>query len=209
MLYYVLDNWVRLLAPFIPHICEEIWKAMGHEDPVSLVQYPLYNEDLINDGAELIEEIIKEVLDDIEEIIRVTKITPQKVHLYTAPAWKVSIIKKYIFEFNLKASIETGAFIKILMVNPELRPFGKEIPKLVQKIIAEFKSGGAGRYEIFDSLGFDEQDLLKESAYFLEKEIGCPVEIHSADSPAYDPEKKSRFAEPLRPAIYIEGRNEE
>jgi leucyl-tRNA synthetase len=209
LLYYVLDNWVRLLTPFIPHICEEIWEAMGHKDPISLVQFPLYNEDLINDGAELFEEIIKDTLDDIEEIIRVTKMIPQKVHLYTAPAWKVSVIKKYICDINLKASIEAGTFIKTLMVNPELRVFGKEIPKFVQKIDTEFKSGGAERYEIFDGLGLDEQDLLKESASFLEKVIGCPVEIHSADSPAYDPETKSRFAEPLRPAIYIEGRNRE
>jgi len=79
LLYYVLDNWVRLLTPFIPHICEEIWEAMGHKDPISLVQFPLYNEDLINDGAELCEEIIKDTLDDIEEIIRVTKMIPQKV----------------------------------------------------------------------------------------------------------------------------------
>jgi len=203
----VLDNWVRLLAPFIPHICEEIWEAMGHEDPVSLVQYPLYNVDLMNDGAELIEEIIRNTLADIEEIIRVTKMIPQKVHLYTASAWKLLVIKKCMCEIALKPSIEAGTFIKTLMGNPELRVFGKEIPKLVQKIITEFKSGGAKRYEIFDSLGLGEQDLLKESSSFLEKEIGCPVEIHSADSPTYDPEKKSRFAEPLRPAIYIEGKN--
>ena len=60
------------------------------------------------------------------------------------------------------------------------------------------------KVEVFAGPGLDEQALLKESASFLEKEIGCPVEVHSADSPAFDPEKKSRFAEPLRPAIYIE-----
>ncbi len=57
----------------------------GHEDPVSLAQYPLYNEDLIDNGAELSEEAVKSTLNDIEEIIRVTKMTPQKVYLYTAP----------------------------------------------------------------------------------------------------------------------------
>ncbi len=90
------------------------------------------------------------------------------------------------------------------MADPELKRFGKDIPKFVQKIVPEFKSGGAERYEIFAGPGLDEEALLKESASFFEKEIGCPVEIQSADSPAYDPEKKSRFAEPLRPAIYIE-----
>ncbi len=35
LLYYVLDNWVRLMAPFTPHLCEEIWEAMGHKDGLS------------------------------------------------------------------------------------------------------------------------------------------------------------------------------
>ena len=89
----MLDNWVRLMSPFTPHLCEEIWQAMGHEDLVSLAQYPLYNEDMIDESAELAEEVINRFLEDIEEIIRVTKMTPQKVYLYTAPAWKTEIIK--------------------------------------------------------------------------------------------------------------------
>jgi len=208
LLYYILDNWVRLMAPFTPHLCEEIWEAMGHEDPISLTQYPLYNEDFMDEGAELAEEVIKGTLEDIEEIIRVTKITPQKVLLYTSPAWKVAVLK-CACEMQLEASLEVGTLIKALMANPDLKRFGKDIPKFVQKIIPEFKSGGADRYEIFAGPGLDEHALLKKSASFLEKEIGCPVEIYSADSPAYDPEKKSRFAEPLRPAIYIEGKKGE
>jgi leucyl-tRNA synthetase len=208
LLYYVLDNWVRLMAPFTPHLCEEIWEAMGHEDPISLAQYPLYNEDLIDDGAELAEEAVKSTLNDIEEIIRVTKMTPGKVYLYTAPAWKAEAIR-CACELQVEAPLEVGTLIKTLMANSDLKRFGKEIPKFVQKIVPEFKSGGAERYETFAYLGIDEKDLLKESASFLEKEIGCQVEIQSADSPEYDPQKKSRFAEPLRPAIYIEGKKEE
>jgi leucyl-tRNA synthetase len=203
LLYYVLDNWVRLMAPFTPHLCEEIWEAMGNEDPVSLAQYPLYNENLIDEGAELAEEVMMGTLEDIEEIIRVTKMIPQKVHLYTAPAWKAVVIK-CACKIQLEASLEVGTLIKALMADPDMKSFGKDIPKFVQKIIPEFKSGGADRYKIFAGPGLDEQALLKESASFLEKEIGCQIEICSADSPAYDPENKSRFAEPLRPAIYIE-----
>jgi leucyl-tRNA synthetase len=203
LLYYVLDNWVRLMSPFTPHLCEEIWQALGHEDIVSLAQYPLYNEDLIDEGAELAEEVIKGTLEDIEEIIRVTKMTPQTVHLYTAPAWKDTVIK-CACEMQQEAPLEVGTLIKTLMADPELRHFGKDIPKFVQKIVLEFKSGGADRYEIFAGPGLDEYAVLKESVSFLKKEIGCPVEIYSGDSPAYDPENKSRFAEPLRPAIYIE-----
>jgi leucyl-tRNA synthetase len=208
LLYYVLDNWVRLMSPFTPHLCEEIWEAMGHKDPISLAQYPLYNEDLIDDGAELAEEMIKGTLEDVEEIIRVTKMTPQKVHLYTAPAWKAEAIR-CACEMQLECSLEVGTLIKKLMANPDLKRFGKEIPKFVQKIVQEFKSGSADRYEILTGPNIDEQALLKESISFLEKEIGCLVEVHSADSPAFDPGKKSRFAEPLRPAIYIEEKKED
>jgi len=204
----VLDNWVRLMSPFTPHLCEEIWEAMGHKDPISLAQYPLYNEDLIDDGAELAEEMIKGTLEDVEEIIRVTKMTPQKVHLYTAPAWKAEAIR-CACEMQLECSLEVGTLIKKLMANPDLKRFGKEIPKFVQKIVQEFKSGSADRYEILTGPNIDEQTLLKESISFLEKEIGCLVEVHSADSPAFDPGKKSRFAEPLRPAIYIEEKKED
>ncbi|NYT20048.1 MAG: leucine--tRNA ligase, partial [Methanosarcinales archaeon] len=31
LLYDVLETWVRLMAPFTPHVCEEIWEAMGKE----------------------------------------------------------------------------------------------------------------------------------------------------------------------------------
>lgn len=164
----MLDNWVRLMTPFTPHLCEEIWEAMGHEDTISLAQYPLYNEDLIDDGAELAEEIVKGTLEDIEEILRVTKMTPQKVHLYTAPAWKAAVLK-CACEMQLEAPLEVGTLIKMMMANPDLKRFSKDIPKFVQKIVPEFKSGGADRYEIFAGPGLDEQVLLKESASFLEK----------------------------------------
>ena len=203
LLYYVLDNWVRLMSPFTPHLCEEIWQAMGHEDLVSLAQYPLYNEDMIDESAELAEEVIKSTLEDIEEIIRVTKMTPQKVYLYTAPAWKTEIVK-CACEMLKETHLEVGTLIKAIMADPELKRFAKDTPKFVQKIVPEFKSGCEERYAIYTSTGLDEYVLLKESASFFEKEIGCPVEIYSAESPTYDPENKSRFAEPLRPAIYIE-----
>ncbi len=208
LLYYVLDNWVRLMAPFTPHLCEEIWEAMGHENLISFAQYPLYNEDLIDKGAELAEELVKNTLDDIEEIVRVTRMTPEKVYLYTAPAWK-NETTKCACEMQVEGSLEVGTLIKALMSNPEMKRFGKEIPKFVQKLIPELKSGGAERYQAVAGMEMEEKALLEEATVFLEKEIGCPVDVQSADKPEYDPEKKTRFAEPLRPAIYIEKKKEE
>ncbi len=38
----VLEPLVRLLAPFAPHICEELWHLLGHEDTVCAAEYPAF-----------------------------------------------------------------------------------------------------------------------------------------------------------------------
>jgi leucyl-tRNA synthetase len=205
LLYYVLDNWVRLMAPFTPHLCEEIWEAMGHDAQVALAEYPLCNEELVDEGAELAEEIIKNTLDDVEEILKVTKLSPGRVHIYPVPSWKVKAVT-CACGLQAGATLEVGPFIKSLMASPDLKRFGKEVPKFAQKLVPEFKSGGAKCYMTYSALALDEEALLKEANSFMEAELGCQVEIHSANSPGFDPEKKARFADPLRPAIYIEAK---
>ena len=55
------------------------------------------------------------------------------------------------------------------------------------------------------SVELDELDHLAGSLDFLTKEIGATVEVYSADdASAPDPQKKSRAAQPRRPAIYVE-----
>jgi leucyl-tRNA synthetase len=37
-------SFIRLLAPFAPHLAEEIWSHLGHEDSVSLSHWPEYED---------------------------------------------------------------------------------------------------------------------------------------------------------------------
>ncbi len=205
VLYDVLDTWVRLMAPFTPHICEEIWSAMGHGegDYVSLAPYPIFNPEYVDNDAELAEELIGNTLSDIEEIIKVTKLTPKKAVLYTAPSWKTEAFKLALKMLH-EEDLNPGKLIKTLMSDPENRRYGKEIPKYVQKLVPDIKSMKTERLERLLGFDLDEQSILKENDRCLEKEIGCPVEVYTADDPDYDPENKSRFAAPLRPAIYLE-----
>ncbi|HET8708919.1 MAG TPA: class I tRNA ligase family protein, partial [Candidatus Saccharimonadales bacterium] len=39
-----LETIVQLLAPFAPHIAEELWHQLGHEDSVHLSNWPQYDE---------------------------------------------------------------------------------------------------------------------------------------------------------------------
>ncbi len=43
----VLDILVRLIAPFAPHIAEELWEAMGYKTSVCDSEWPLFNEEYL------------------------------------------------------------------------------------------------------------------------------------------------------------------
>ncbi|SES64454.1 leucyl-tRNA synthetase [Methanococcoides vulcani] len=203
LLYDVLETWVRLMAPFTPHVCEEIWEAMGKDNMVSLAAYPVYDETLVDNRAEFAEELIGSTLSDVDEIIRVTKLTPQKAILYTAPEWKTNAFKTAL-SMQKEGSLNPGALIKGLMSDPEMRRYGKEVSKFAQKLVADITSMSEDTFNTLINFDLDEKIALEENIDFFEKEIGCPVEVYSADNAEYDPENKARFAFPLRPAIYLE-----
>ncbi len=53
-----LEALVLVLAPFAPHIAEELWRAIGHQDSVHLQPWPEYDEDaLIRDEIEIVVQV--------------------------------------------------------------------------------------------------------------------------------------------------------
>ena len=47
----VLSDLVVLLAPFAPHLAEELWEALGHATTVCDAQWPAYNEDYLKEDT--------------------------------------------------------------------------------------------------------------------------------------------------------------
>ena len=53
-----LEDAVVLLAPFAPHIAEELWEAMGHVDSVFAQTWPTYDEEAMKeDEVEIVVQI--------------------------------------------------------------------------------------------------------------------------------------------------------
>jgi leucyl-tRNA synthetase len=46
-----LENLVQLSAPFSPHIAEELWQALGHEESVHISRWPQWDEKLVADDT--------------------------------------------------------------------------------------------------------------------------------------------------------------
>ena len=52
--YQVMEQFVLLLAPFAPHIAEELWRILGHNASLAYERWPAYEERyLIEDEAEM------------------------------------------------------------------------------------------------------------------------------------------------------------
>ena len=48
----VLEQFVTLLAPFAPHICEELWHTMGHETTVCDATWPIFDEQYLKEDSQ-------------------------------------------------------------------------------------------------------------------------------------------------------------
>lgn len=52
----LFEQFIKLLAPYAPHIAEELWEALGHTDSVTVQPWPTYDE------AKLIEDVVTVVV---------------------------------------------------------------------------------------------------------------------------------------------------
>jgi len=193
----VLSAWVRMMSPFIPHVCEEIWAAGLGQGYASLAEWPVADESLIDVRAEKAEDLLEKTLNDVQEIVNVTGARPAKITLYTTPQWKKEMLRLAVAA-AAGGKLDMGALMKEAMANPAIAEHKKDAPKYAQKLAKAAHSLSA------EALGLDEYETLTREKEYLASALGAPVEIFSAEEPGADPKGKSRQAEPGRPAIYIE-----
>jgi leucyl-tRNA synthetase len=193
----VLSAWVRMMSPFTPHVCEELWAAGLGEGYASLAAWPVADAALIDPQAEKAEDLLERTLKDVQEIVSVTKATPSKITLYTSPAWKRNMLYLAV-QAAQGGKLDMGALMKQAMASPSISEHKKDAPKYAQKLAKAAHSLSA------EALGLDEFETLAREKDYLQTALGVPVEIYSADEAGEDPKGKSKQAEPGRPAIYIE-----
>ncbi|MCD6576267.1 MAG: leucine--tRNA ligase [Nanoarchaeota archaeon] len=189
----VYPIWIKLLSPVIPHIAEELWHILGNETFASLEEWPEVKTEEISDEIEAKEEIIKKLVGDINEVIKLIGKTPNKITLFVSEDWKyelLRLVKEKAKKSNLKEIIQTA------MQNEKIKSHGKEATVLIQKLM---KNINKLPEMIIDKK--DETELLKEAVEFLKNEFGCEVIVKDADE---SKENKAKQALPNKPAILVE-----
>ncbi len=178
----IFDDWLKLLAPFIPHLCEEIWH-WKHKSFISLESYPEFDESKVNDEIEREEEYLKALIDDINEVKKFVK-DAKRVHIAIAEDWKRDVVRVAKQKRNMKE------VMKSLMGDERFRAIAKEVQSFIKRVFKE-------EIEFAD---VDEYRVIEENRGFIEKETSLEVILN----PDKVPESKRRASLPGKPAIYIE-----
>jgi leucyl-tRNA synthetase len=203
------ETRIKLLAPFAPYFCEEVWEIMGNASYISSAQWPEINQSKITLIAEDNERIIQSIIFDIQKITKVTKIVPKKISIYTASNIKCTLYRKILDRIQRQTTPNFGQIMKEFVNDDQVKDLVKRNPDLVKKIIDDILSESVEvreRRMKIDS--FDEIIPLDDGKSLLVSEVGnnkLEVNIYSEDdNDKYDPKQKSKFARPYKPAIYIE-----
>ncbi len=206
ILHQINSIRVAMLSPFAPHVAEEMWEKLGNTEMVSKSQWPKFSIDKIDASSIQSEELLKNTIEDISNIIRVTKISPKKVVIYVNSDEVKSKIYRKILSIMVSGQNNMGVVMKELIADPKTTD-AKKMPDFVQKTIKDLHSESEEIKKMkLDVENFDEKKFLKsELSDIGKKEFGVDIEVYSEnDSDIYDPKGKSKHARPFKPAILIE-----
>jgi leucyl-tRNA synthetase len=200
-----LDAQLRMLAPFAPHICEEIWELVGGEGFVSLSSWPTPDKSKIATEAEENESLIMNLSEDTQNIIKATRITPKKICFYVAAPWKWKVYLR-ILEKSKHVEVKLNELMKEFSAEEDLKEKLKEISKFVSKIVTDTNKVPEKRREnILKIKVFNEKEAIEDAKDFLRERFNAQIAVYDEeDVGRYDPRQKAMMSMPCRPAIYIE-----
>jgi len=205
ILHDIYSTRIAMLSPFAPHIAEEMWEKLGHKGMASLSKWPEFSQSDIDPIAIQSEEYLKSTIDDISKILKVTKITPKRITIYTADLFKSKVYHS-ILEKVMTGQTNMGIIMKELISDENTQEV-KKIPDFVQKTIKDILSDPTEiRRTKLESKNFDEKTFLANELYEIgKKDFGVEIQVFcESDSGIYDPKEKARHARPFKPAILIE-----
>ena len=193
----------KLLAPYAPHLAEEIWQALGKEGIIQDASYPKAAEEAIDPRAEALEEFLKDALDDVRQILKATHIAPRRIIFYTAPPWKRTVYE-VAARLHAEGKLDAGTLIKQARKKSEVADHGAALPYFAKRIVSDREKRGPGRL-VSNDWTVDEAVFLRQAIPFAKTELQAEVTVYEEGDPEIDdPLSKANQATPWRPAIYVE-----
>jgi leucyl-tRNA synthetase len=196
-LRHVLEARLRLLAPFVPFLANELHEQLTGT-PAEDAPWPAAAEKLERESVEAEERQIERLTDDVNDIVDVTGTDPSTIRVYVAADWKHTV-----FETVCDVGDDVGAVMGQVMQDPDLRERGNEVNGLVQELTEQIR--GLDDEVVEAMTDIDERAVYEGAVDFLEREFDASVELYAEDDDdIVDPADRASGAVPFRPAIHIE-----
>jgi leucyl-tRNA synthetase len=193
----VLETRLRLLAPFVPFMANELHERLtgtAAED----APWPTVEESFESVAADVHERAVERVTDDVHDIVDVTGTDPDVVRVYVAADWKHDV-----FGTVAEVGPDVGAAMGKVMQDPDLRERGDAVNDLVGDLVEFVRGRDEATLDAMTDL--DERAVYDDAVDFLEREFDATVEVYAeGDDDVVDPADRASGASPFRPAIHIE-----
>lgn len=183
----VIEAWIKMMSPFIPHTTEELWERLGKKGLCSTSQWPKPGN--TDERLDMMEEMVRQTNEDIVEIIKLVKKKPREIRIYASPHWKHALYEK-----ALQLADKPQEIIPALMQSDVGKKMGKDalrFAQAIQKSIGGMKSLLTPEEEV---------KVLKDAEQFLKVEYGCDVKVFG---PGESDNEKARRADPGKPGIEV------
>jgi leucyl-tRNA synthetase len=200
-----VKDWLKLLAPFAPFMCEELWSQTGEKGFISTAAWPSLDEGKVDVAAVEHENLVQDILDDTQNILKAMKIEPKTIIYYTAADWKWQVYLK-IVEKSVAGEAKINELMREFSQDPALKPYMKNIAALVPKIIKGLTKVSGERKTNILKIGLADQKAIVQGATgFLKDRFNAEVQVYAEnDTGRFDPKNRAMNALPYQPAIYIE-----
>ncbi len=180
----VIRTWIRILAPFTPHLCEELWEKTGGDGFVSEAEWPKVEEELIDETAEKGKELGDTIEEDVREIKDITGLDkPKEIKIIVSDDWKR----------DMKTAVQKNKELSELMKKNKFRKQGNSAVRYFQELKKEHE-----KERVIS--GKEELKALGEMKGHFEKLFQADVIIEKESESKEDKAVKSR---PEKPAIVL------
>jgi leucyl-tRNA synthetase len=167
----VLRARLRLLAPFIPFVANELHEQLTGEPAT---EWPEPDTGFESERTEVEEGLIGELTDDVHDIVDVTGTDPDRVRVFVAADWK-----RDVFDQVVETGPDVGAVMSEVMGDPDLRERGDEVNDLVQELVEFVRERDEATLDALDEV--DEVSVYEHATRFLGEEFDADVEVVSED----------------------------
>jgi len=182
----VRTRQVKALAPFVPHMAEELWSRVS-DDLISTSQWPEPDEEAVDESLDAAEDLVERTLEDAREILEVTGKDPEQIEITVAADWKRDVMRTAEEE----GARNLGDLMPVLMQEDEMRQRGGDVKKVASDVLdATRRLSG-----VENALEIDEEEVLIQAEAFLGRELSCEVKVET--------ESGASKAIPTRPGIVV------